>query len=102
MAFRRVIVNRVAPAVRASLWQEHLRAFLGPDSTLGPSERAFVEETVARCPDLFGGTHADAQTKVLALEPHIAALLTREQASAMFGTIGAPEPAGGVPLPPGA
>ena len=102
MAFRRVIVNRVAPAVRASLWQEHLRTFLGPDSTLGPAQRAFVEETIDRCPDIFGGTHADTQTQVLTLEPQIAALFTREQAIAMFGTIGPPEPVGGLPLPPGA
>jgi len=90
MAFRRVIVTRVAPAVRASLWQEHLRTFLGPDSPLDPAQRAFVAETIDRCPDLFDGTLADAQTQVRALEPHIAALFTREEASAMFGTIGPP------------
>lgn len=91
MTFRRVIVTRVAPAVRTALWQAHLRTFLGPDFTLAPARRAFVEETIDRCPDLFGRTHADAQTKVLALKPRIAALFSREQATALFGTIGSPE-----------
>jgi hypothetical protein len=101
MAFRRVIVNSVSPERRTMLWQEHLRTFLGPDSTLTREQRALVEQMVGELPDIFAGSFPEARAKMQPLEQRLRALFAREQAAAMFGMLGPPEPPEGLPLPPG-
>lgn len=100
-AFRRVIVNFVSPERRTSFWQEHLRTFLGPDSTLNADQRALVEETIERLPDIFASSQVEGQAKMRPLEDRMRVLFARDQAAAMFAMVGPPEPPEGLPLPPG-
>jgi len=99
--FRRVIVNRVSNERRTAFWCDHLRTFLGADSTLDDRQRAFVEEIVGRLPSIFSKPLAELQTDLKALESRMPDLISREQAHAMFGVCGPPEPPEGLPLPPG-
>jgi hypothetical protein len=99
--FRRVIVNHVSPEQRTQFWCDHLRTFVGAETRLNPQQCAFVEETIERLPSIFGEPLADAQVQMKALEDRMRDLFTREQAAAMFGMVGPPEPAEGLPLPPG-
>lgn len=101
VAFRRVIVNHVSAERRTQFWQDHLRTFLAPESTLTEEQRTFVEEAIGRLPDIFASPLADAQANMRPLEDRMRVLFTREQAVAMFGMVGPPEPPEGLPLPPG-
>ena len=101
IAFRRIIVNYVSAEQRTMFWQEHLRTFLGPDSTLTEEQRVFVEEAIGKLPDIFASPLAEAQSKMRPLEDRMRGLFAREQAAAMFGTVGPPEPPEGLPLPAG-
>jgi hypothetical protein len=101
VAFRRVIVNHVSAERRTMFWQEHLRTFIGADSRLTDEQQAFVEEAIERLPDIFGSVLADAQAKMRPLEERMRVLFAREQAAAMFGMVGPPEPPEGLPLPAG-
>src|SRR5215467_13419359 len=51
MAFRRVMVNRVAHDVRVRLWREHLETFLRPDAGLTEEQQQMVQTAL---PDLEG------------------------------------------------
>ena len=82
-------------------WQEHLRSFLGSDSTLSGEQRSFVEEAIDRLPDIFASPLSEAQMKIASLEERMRVLFQREQAVAMFGMVGSPDPPEGLPLPPG-
>jgi len=100
MAFRRVMVNRVASDVRVKLWQEHLDTFLREGTALTASQRRLIEVTIARMPELVaesGSTEAIGE-----LEREMAAVFSREEMRLLLTTIGAPEPPGGLPLPPDA
>jgi hypothetical protein len=99
--FRRVIVNYVSPEWRTEFWREHLRTFIGEDSRLSADQGAFVEETIGRLSSIFGKPLADARVDMKSLEDRMRDLFTREQAAAMFGMCGPPEPPEGLPLPPG-
>jgi hypothetical protein len=99
--FRRVIVNHVSPERRTEFWCEHLRTFIAADSRLSPEQSAFVEEMIGRLPSIFGIALTDARVEMKALEDRMRDLFTREQAAAMFGMVGPPEPPEGFPLPPG-
>jgi hypothetical protein len=101
IAFRRVIVNRVSAERRTQFWQDHLRTFVGAESKLTDQQRTFVEETIERLPDAFAGSLTQVQGKLRPFEESMRALFTREQAAAMFGMVGPPEPPEGLPLPPG-
>ena len=101
IAFRRIIVNHVSHDRRTKLWQEHLRSFLGPQSQLSPDQRAFVKATIGALPTLFAQPLVQVQAAMKPLEEQMRALLTREQAAAMFGMLGPPEPPEGLPLPAG-
>lgn len=56
---------------------------------------------IERLPDIFTSTRADGQTKMRPLETRMRVLFAREQAVAMFATLGPLEPPEGLPLPPG-
>ena len=101
VAFRRIIVNRVSAERRTMFWRDHLRTFIGAESKLTDEQQAFVAEAIEQLPDIFGSKLADAQAKMLSLEDRMRVLLAREQAAAMFGMVGPPEPPEGLPLPPG-
>lgn len=101
VAFRRVIVNRVGPEQRTRFWREHLLTFLNPDSMLTSEQRAFVQEIVGELPDIFANSLVDVQAKMRPFESRIPGLFERQQAAAMFGMVGTPEPPEGLPLPPG-
>jgi hypothetical protein len=101
MAFRRVIVNSVSPERRTMFWQDHLRTFLDPESKLSAEQRAFIGEAIERLPAIFASPLAGAQAKMRPLEDRMRVLFVTEQAAAMFGMVGLPEPPGGLPLPPG-
>ncbi len=101
VAFRRVIVNFVPHEQRTRFWQEHLQSFLGPDSTLSSDQRSFVESTIGDLPRVFGSPLPEAQERIRSMEERMRGLFTRQQAAAMFGMVGPPEPPGGLPLPPG-
>jgi hypothetical protein len=100
VAFRRVIVNRVSHERRAALWQAHLRTFLGTHS-LTTDQRSFIEKAIEELPQIFSGSLAEVQARLGPLEERMRHVLTHEQAAAMFGMIGPPEPPEGLPLPPG-
>jgi hypothetical protein len=100
-AFRRVIVNHVSPERRTMFWQDHLRTFLAPDSGLSQEQRAFVDEAIEQLPDIFASPLAEAQAKMRPVEDRMRLLFEREQAVAMFGMVGPPEPPEGLALPPG-
>jgi hypothetical protein len=68
---------------------------------LSPEQSAFVEEMIGRLPSIFGIALTDARVEMKALEDRMRDLFTREQAAAMFGMVGPPEPPEGFPLPPG-
>src|SRR4051812_7506991 len=68
IAFRRVIVNFVSPERRTRFWEDHLRTFLGPHSSLNAEQRAFVEDTISQFPEIFAGQRGEGQTKMRALE----------------------------------
>jgi hypothetical protein len=101
VAFRRVIVNFVPHEQRTRFWREHLESFLGPESALTAEQRTFVEGTISALPDVFGNALPEAQKRIRSMEEGMRGLFTRQEAAAMFGMVGPPEPEGGCPLPPG-
>lgn len=101
VAFRKVIVNYVAPEQRTRFWEEHLRTFLEPHAGLTPDQRAFVAETIPLLSGIFASPLPDAQAKMQPLEERMRQLLTRAQCVAMFGMVGPPEPPEGLPIPAG-
>jgi hypothetical protein len=100
--FRRAVVAAVAPAVRLSLWEAHLASFLEEESGLSGPQRAVVRDAVADFPAIFGGDPSAGQERMRALEARMREVFTREEAGRIFGTLGPPEPPGGLPLPPDA
>ena len=101
VAFRKVIVNTVAPRQRTRFWEEHLRSFLEPQSHLTAEQRAFVAETIPRLPGIFESPPEEGQSRMRALEERMRKVFTRQQCAAIFGTVGPPEPPEGLPLPAG-
>jgi hypothetical protein len=101
VAFRRVIVNFVPHEQRTRFWQEHLQSFLGPESSLSTEQRTFVESTINALPDVFGSPLPEAQQRIRSMEEGMKGLFTRQEAAAMFGMVGPPEPPEGLPLPAG-
>ena len=101
VAFRRVMINRVAPEVRVRLWQEHLQSFLRPEAGLSDVQRHAIETATIELPAIFAA--GPAPNPVLAeFEQRMMAVFSREQGSRIFAMIGPPEPPGGLPLPPDA
>jgi hypothetical protein len=100
--FRKAIVHAVAPEVRVALWREHLTGFLAPDRELDDAQRALVRDALDALPAIVGVAPPEGQPRARALEERMRALLTGEQARRMFGTLGPPEPPGGLPIPPDA
>jgi len=87
----------VAPEVRCALWREHLERFLQPDSALSDEQRAFIRETL---PELSALLAAPAPNPTMsAWEQRMSQFFTRQQAHALFASIGAPEPPEGLPMP---
>ena len=101
VAFRRVIVNFVPHEQRTRFWQEHLQSFLGPESSLSTEQRTFVESTISALPQVFGSPLPEAQQRIRSMEEGMKGLFTRQEAAAMFGMVGPPEPPEGLPLPAG-
>lgn len=102
IAFRRVIVNKVSPEVRTAMWREHLKSFLGEDTTLDERQQELVRDAIDQLPTLFTSDRPEFQARAKALEERMKDALTREQAFSMFGMLGPAEPPEGLPLPPGA
>lgn len=100
MAFRRVMINAVAPDIRLRLWREHLETFLGPGSTLTAPQRRLVAATIPRLPELFAlRPPSPAMTE---WEREVRTVFSRQEAVQVFMSIGRPEPPEGIPLPPDA
>ena len=100
MAFRRVMINVVAPDVRLRLWREHLKTFLDPGSTLTASQRQLVAATIPRLQELFA---MRPPTPVMTgWEHEVRTVFSLQEAARVFMSIGQPEPAEGIPLPPDA
>ena len=97
--FRKVIVNKVSPEVRIELWREHLTSFIGEDCSLTSEQQQLVRDAVADLPAIFAPSRTPFADRVNALEGRMRELLSRRQAAEMFGMLGPPEPAGGLPLP---
>ena len=97
--FRVAIVNSVSPAVRTALWREHLETFVGPDTRFTFEQQQFIRETIYALPAMFGGTRDDFLVRAKEFEARMKLLFSRQQAYAMFGMVGPPEPEGGLPLP---
>jgi len=95
--FRRVIVNKVAPEVRVSLWTEHLKSIAVSDESLSANQRAFLSMTLHQLPVLL--SMPAPNPTMMKFETAAATLFTREQMARMFGTLGPPEPPEGLPLP---
>ncbi len=95
--FRKVIVKMVSEERHLALWQEHLAGASAADATLTDEQRAFVAETAAALPVIFSSASAMSDW-----EARTADRFTREQHFALFGSLGPPEPPGGLPLPPDA
>ena len=98
MAYRRVIVGAVPPSVRVRMWQEHLESFLDPTSPLTTEQQAFVRE----CRETIHKILAEPIDREAgdALGERGRQILGRENALRILATLGPPEPAGGLPLPP--
>ena len=102
MPFRKVIVNALAPEQRIELWRAHLLTHLEPTSDLSPTQQQLVRDAIEELPALFGGTLEAGQARALALEGRVREHFTPQEALRVFGTLGPPEPSGGLPLPPDA
>lgn len=100
VAFRRVMINAVAPEVRVRLWREHLETFLRPESVLNEPQRQLIAASIARLPDLLAAPAPNPV--IIELERQIATVFSRPEAARVFALIGPPEPAEGLPLPPDA
>lgn len=98
MAFRRVMLNKVAPDTRTALWREHLEACLATDKPWSDAQRLSIEATIPRLPELLAAPGPNPV--IVAWEQEMSKLFSRQEASMLFGRIGAPEPPQGLPLPP--
>ena len=97
IAFRRVIINAVPAEVRVALWTEHMRTFIGEQSSLDAPQRAFVEATIGELPTLLSAPGPNPMLSEW--ESRAAKLFPREQAAMIFAMIGGPEPPEGLPIP---
>jgi hypothetical protein len=97
--FRKAILSAVAPNVRVDFWREHLLTFLQPSTDLAPDQQDLVRDAIEELPAIFGGTLKAGRARASVLEDRMRRLITPRQAREMFGTIGPPEPPGGLPLP---
>ena len=100
--FRKAIAAELDAPTRAALWREHVETFLGPGSELTEPQRALLTDAIGELPVIFGADRSEGPSRARALEDRMRQLITREQASRIFGTLGPPEPPGGLPLPPDA
>ena len=94
MPFRKVIVNMMSRDNWVAVWREHLEASAASDATLDEKQKAFVLESAAALPTIFGSAAARSEW-----ETRAAPLFTGEQKFSIFGTLGPAEPPGGLPLP---
>jgi hypothetical protein len=99
MAYRRAIQGAVAPEVRAALWCDHMRTFLGSDARLSSDQRAVIEEAIAAMPAMCASSRTDAQAMARQLELRVVPLFSREQAYWIFAHLGPPEPPEGIAPP---
>jgi hypothetical protein len=99
MPFRKAILATVSLETRVELWREHLTTFLAPDAGLTAEQQQLVRDSVDELPVILGAARDVGLARAGALEDRMRLLITREQARDMFGTIGPPEPPGGLPLP---
>jgi hypothetical protein len=95
--FRKVIVNFVSPQARTALWREHLATFVGDRSDLSREQQPFVADASVQLPTLFVAPAPNPT--ILDWEARMSRLLSRAEASRIFGTVGPPEPPEGLPLP---
>jgi len=102
MQFRRVIVNNVSPEIRAAMWCDHLRTFLGSQSELSDADQLFLQELVDDLPAAFIGPAETARERFVAFSDRLQGRFPPKLAGRLFQTIGPLEAPGGLPLPPGA
>jgi hypothetical protein len=101
VAFRRVMINRVAPEVRLRLWQEHLESFLRPEAGLSDVQRQAIVTAIAEMPNVFAA--GPAPNPVMTdFEKRMMAVFSRPEGGRIFAMIGPAEPPEGLPLPPDA
>ena len=93
IAFRKVIVNLMSAPRRLALWREHLEA-AASDPELSGAQKAVILETAAGLSDIFSSPSAKREWQQRAGK-----LFSAAQQHALFGTLGPPEPPGGLPLP---
>jgi hypothetical protein len=98
MAFRRVMVNRVAPEVRLQLWREHLEMFLRPEAGLSDAKQRMVETAIVELPEIFGAGRAPNPV-MTDFERRMSEVFSRQEAAHLFMLIGGDEPPEGIPLP---
>jgi hypothetical protein len=97
MPFRSIIVNAVEPERRLRFWTEHLKSFLSSPVNLSVQQQEFIAATLPELPELL---EAPAPNPAMTdWEARASALFSRAEAAKVFGTIGPPEPPGGLPLP---
>lgn len=99
MPFRRVIVNAVPAEVRAAMWCDHLRSFIGPASELSSDDQTFLGELIADLPAALVGPAETARERLAAFEQRSSGRFAPALAFRLFQTIGPPEPLEGLPLP---
>jgi hypothetical protein len=99
MPFRKEIVLAHTPEARIALWREHMESFLVPEAGLTADQQALVRDAIADLRALFGESREVGLARATALDKRARELVTREQAYAMFGSIGPREPPEGLPLP---
>jgi hypothetical protein len=99
VAYRAAIVRALPAPARVAVWREHFASFLGPGSPLSAPQRAFVQEALGDLPTLMADDLAAAQARGRELEERMAPLFSRWEAGRVFGTLGPPEPPGGLPAP---
>ena len=100
IAYRRAIFAASPPDVRATFWREHWAPFLAPDSPLSPEQQAFLREAEAALPALMGDDRTSVQVQLRAFEDRMRAVFSRQEAGALFATLGPAEPPEGLPAPP--
>jgi hypothetical protein len=97
--FRKAIVAALPAEAQVALWREHLAGFLGPEAGLTADQQTLVRDALADLPRIFGVSREDGRARAQQFEERMRALITPAQARAIFGTLGPPEPPGGIPLP---
>jgi hypothetical protein len=97
--FRKAVVRAVSADIRVSLWREHLSSFLVRQEPLSIQQRALLNETIAEMPAIVGDQGDAASDRARGLMKRLRETFKAEQAFAMFGTLGPPEPPEGLPIP---